>query len=80
MGEHFFAGIGTRRVDLVEKRDRPARVRLADQLHGHRAVGNIDQLVGLVDDLRGVFRLQFFREELDHGHRNTAQHFTQRAD
>ena len=31
MGEHLFAGIGTWRVDLVEERNRPARVRAAHQ-------------------------------------------------
>ncbi|MNH31473.1 hypothetical protein D3C81_1943580 [compost metagenome] len=80
MGEHFFASIGTRRIDLVEKGNSPARVRLADQFHGHRTVRNVDQFVGFIDDLGRVFRLQLFGKELDHGHWNTAQHLAQRAD
>ncbi|MNJ72194.1 hypothetical protein D3C77_688180 [compost metagenome] len=80
MGEHLFAGVGTGGIDFVEKRNCPARMRLADQFHGHRTVRDVDQLMGFVNDLRGVFRLQLFREELNHGHWNTAQHFTQRAD
>lgn len=59
VGEHFFASIGARRVNFVEKRDRPARMCAPHQFHGDGAVGDINQLVGFIDDLGRYFLEDF---------------------
>lgn len=55
VGEHFFARVGARWVNLVEKCNRPAGVRAAYQFHGDGAVRDIDELIGFIDDLRRYF-------------------------
>ncbi|MNT39290.1 hypothetical protein D3C72_1755210 [compost metagenome] len=55
-------------------------MRAADQFHGHGAIGDVDQLVGLVDNLSRLFLKNLFGKELDHGHGNTAKHLPQRTD
>ena len=68
MGEHVVAGARAWRVGFGKEGDSAAGMGFADQLHGHRAVGNIDQLTGLVDDLGVVVLLHFEGEELDQRH------------
>ncbi|MNN73910.1 hypothetical protein D3C81_1900670 [compost metagenome] len=80
MGKHLFTSIGTRWIDLVEEGDCTARMGLAHQFHGHRAIGDIDQLVGFIDDLRWFFLEDLFGKELDHGHGDAAKHLPQRTD
>ncbi|MNQ97934.1 hypothetical protein D3C85_1136050 [compost metagenome] len=80
MGVHLVAGVGARRIGLVEEGQGTAGMGLAHQLHGDGAAADIGKFGGPVDHLGLVFLFQVERKEFHQRHGNAPQHLLQGAD
>ncbi len=78
VGEHLRAGVGARRIDLVQDRHRALAARAGDEVQSHVAVADVGQLVGGVEDLRLIAEVD--GEKLRQRHRDAGQDLLQRAD